>query len=475
MPRLDSVQQAAVTSAAARLSIVAPAGSGKTSVLIQRIAWLVQARRAAAHQILVVTFARKAAHELRRRLVDAGYPAVAVRTFHAWALRLLQGSHVVSGRLILEAERRRLLWKIACRILTAPRTTRHARELCVQQNWSHPFLVRQLLESHQRLTQVGLTAACNKLKTIAQQDSFAWLVVHLMQVYQTVLEHHGVTDFTHLIQAAQQHGPFKTCQPQHVLIDEAQDAAAAELQLIDTYCKMADTQTWVGDPNQSLYGWRGSAGTVPNGYGEGTTRLWQQLVLRTNYRSSATIIALVNRFLQRVEGLPILPTRGEGVVPECITYPRYGEDLLCLRVLAELLAKGFAQNEIVLLARAHLPLAQLKRARIRYPKVRALTVHAFKGLEARVVILLNVAQNRFGFPARASGEAYSAGPCGPLSAIDQLAGYDRVREERNIFYVALTRARDRLVICVPQGEPTPFTTGFTRRVVRRVTLASTYP
>src|SRR5919106_2082027 len=96
---LDDSQRHAVTSPARPLAIVAPAGSGKTRVLTRRIAWRVASGDADASHVLALTFTRKAAGELRERLVALGLrDSVAAGTFHGVAFAQLRGWWADAGR-----------------------------------------------------------------------------------------------------------------------------------------------------------------------------------------------------------------------------------------------------------------------------------------------------------------------------------------------------------------------------------------
>ncbi|MFH0830622.1 MAG: UvrD-helicase domain-containing protein, partial [Parcubacteria group bacterium] len=138
MPDSDPYQLAAVTSPAQELSVVAPAGSGKTHVLVERVRWLLNKQKVQPKRVLVLTFAHKAAAELRLRLGASGCSGVTAETFHAWAYRQVKRTHLWPGRLVLEAERHQLLWKLAIRLLRDSRLAVVARELRAIENWSEP-------------------------------------------------------------------------------------------------------------------------------------------------------------------------------------------------------------------------------------------------------------------------------------------------------------------------------------------------
>jgi DNA helicase-2/ATP-dependent DNA helicase PcrA len=109
---LDAGQRDAVTSPAAPLAILAPAGSGKTRVLTRRIAWRTRAGQADARHVLAVTFTRKAAGELVDRLSGLGIEVAGftAATFHALALAQLRRRATEHGR---SADRARIESAIA--------------------------------------------------------------------------------------------------------------------------------------------------------------------------------------------------------------------------------------------------------------------------------------------------------------------------------------------------------------------------
>src|SRR6188472_4290183 len=117
---LNEEQRAAVTATQGATLVLAGAGSGKTRVLVHRVAWAINALDASPHNILAVTFTNKAAAEMRHRIEALlGMPGggMWVGTFHGIAHRLLRLHHALAGRppgfQILDSEdQQRLIKKV---------------------------------------------------------------------------------------------------------------------------------------------------------------------------------------------------------------------------------------------------------------------------------------------------------------------------------------------------------------------------
>lgn len=450
---LDAQQQKAVTHPASRLLVTAPAGSGKTRVLTARIGWLLEQASAQPRDFLVITFARKAAAELRHRLETQGMKDVPVMTFHAWAYRFLRSVHTLPFSVITDGQRVLLLRKIFIALFQGQRGAdirRIAREL----NWSVPFMLRELVHIMDTLRQFGLT-----LYTIQQYASqnTSWvcsqLLIELWQQYERILERHGVSDFPLLLVRAEE--VLKSRKhfvrlPKYILIDEAQDASKTELSLLTCLMRRETCATWVGDSNQAVYAWRGA---VP------LQKQDAHISLVMNYRSDSRIIRAVNYFLSRSSSQAmqtVLPAR---YTPQIIIHQRYAESTVVAQIVEELFQIGYKARDIMILARTHAPLKSLSNIREKYMGLRMATVHAAKGLEALVVIILNCSEDRFGFPLPER-------PASHKILID-LAHYDQKSEERRLFYVALTRARERLIVLSNAAAPSAYLAELPSRYWRR--------
>ena len=255
--RLNPEQLAAVTHEGGPLLVVAGAGSGKTRVIIYRIAWLIAEQGVEPWRIAAVTFTNKAADEMRGRALDlvGGNANVFVGTFHRFCVRLLRRY----------GDRVRLRPDFA--IVDAPDQLRLIKAAIKAED-----LDEQAFQP--RAVQGRISAAKNRLLTPAAfekqaEDFFDRHVALVFRRYQAELRRTGGVDFDDLIAlavrllrddeevGAQVRGRFR-----HLLVDEFQDTNAAQLELVRNLVLDPDGSvsglTAVGDEDQSIYGWRGA-------------------------------------------------------------------------------------------------------------------------------------------------------------------------------------------------------------------------
>ena len=248
LSRLSPAQRQAVLAGDGPLLILAGPGSGKTTVLAARIAYLVSARGVPPTSVLALTFATKASRELRARLgglLGTAAGGVDVSTFHAFGLRVVrqwsEGLGWGSGPLTVygDDEARRLLHDVAC-------------ELGVDlERWPLRDLAARL-ERHRLADEAGPSAASVELTTLAER-------------YEQVLRRRGAVDYPamlalplHLFVARPDALRLLQDSYRHVLCDEFQDVCAAQYRLLRLLAARHRNLVAVGDPRQTLYGWRGA-------------------------------------------------------------------------------------------------------------------------------------------------------------------------------------------------------------------------
>ena len=294
---LNAAQREAVTSSRGNLLVLAGAGSGKTRVLVHRIAWLIRAEGFSAHSVLAVTFTNKAAREMRGRIEDMlqmPTHGLWVGTFHGLAHRLLK-SHWQEAGLpqrfqILDSDDQLRVVKRICRELDLD----EARWPPKQAQW---FINGQKDE--------GLRA---RHVEAPEGDLYAKTMLRIYAAYEETCERGGLVDFAELLLRAHElwlkspetlahyQQRFKT-----ILVDEFQDTNTIQYAWLRVLAGQTIPVVAVGDDDQSIYGWRGARVENIQRFAEdfketATVRLEQ------NYRSTATILDAANGLIARNAG-----------------------------------------------------------------------------------------------------------------------------------------------------------------------------
>ena len=294
LTNLNSVQLQAVTYPRGNLLILAGAGSGKTNVLIHRIAWLIQNGVTAAN-ILAVTFTNKAATEMRNRLEQIlQFPLTQmwVGTFHGLANRLLR-LHWQEARLsqsfqIIDAEDQlRLLKRI------------HKTFNLDQEKW--PAKKSQAFINNNK--EKGL-----RPDAIVADDFVTGTLLKIYRAYQEACANSSLVDFAELLLRSYE---LWHKQPQirkhyqerfgHILVDEFQDTNTIQYAWIKALCTPGSSLTVVGDDDQSIYSWRGADSGNMRRFSSEYPNV-NIIRLEQNYRSTATILNAANGVIAHNNG-----------------------------------------------------------------------------------------------------------------------------------------------------------------------------
>jgi len=296
LDELNDAQRAAVAAPAGHMLVLAGAGSGKTRVLVHRVAWLLATGEAMPHGVLAVTFTNKAAGEMRARIEQMlGRPVggMWVGTFHGLAHRLLRthwrDAGLPEGFQILDAEDQLRAVK---RVL---------RELDLDEARWPPRQAQGYINGRK---DEGLRARH------LDPGGDLWLehMVRVYAAYEALCERAGVVDFAELLLRAQE---LLRERPdvlehyrrrfRHLLVDEFQDTNAIQYAWLRLLAGDSGWMFCVGDDDQSIYGWRGARieniHQFPRDFpGTVTVRLEQ------NYRSTANILEAANRLIANNAG-----------------------------------------------------------------------------------------------------------------------------------------------------------------------------
>ena len=283
---LNDPQLAAVTHGDGPLLVLAGAGSGKTRVLVRRIAWLLAEREVPAHGILAFTFTNKAAREMRDRIVHlVGAPtarALWVGTFHATCARLLRQEAAAAGLppafTIYDRDDQLAVLKRALADADVSDDAKPAAILSRISGAKNAFVDPEGM----------LRAAVGDLDR---------RVARIYAAYEQGLERAGAVDFDDLIvRAARLLEDDAVVRARyadrfrHVLVDEYQDTNHAQFRLVAAFSSTHGNVTAVGDDDQSIYGWRGADLSNVLDFERRFPRA-EIIRLEQNYRSSGNILA----------------------------------------------------------------------------------------------------------------------------------------------------------------------------------------
>ncbi|KAL2162126.1 hypothetical protein VTH06DRAFT_7911 [Thermothelomyces fergusii] len=281
---LNDAQRRAVTSEAATVAILAGPGSGKTHTLTARVVWLVDHVGIRPQDVIVATFTVKAAREMKERigraLGDGRENKLILGTFHSIARRYLAayGRHIGLGQNfgIADASDSSEIIKRVCKRL----------QLAVDPAGARAWISKKKSKgaeapSKPARQEAGRTAGLQELDTCYRE-------------YQKHLATSNLLDYDDLlVKCVELLQKFPSCVSniQTVLIDEYQDTNGVQYDLMKLFAQHRKRITTVGDPDQSIYGWRSAE----------IRNLWkllreypetEEIALEENYRSSQAILDL---------------------------------------------------------------------------------------------------------------------------------------------------------------------------------------
>jgi ATP-dependent DNA helicase Rep len=290
-PKLNPQQQAAVKIIDRPLLVLAGAGSGKTRVITEKIAYLVQQGTPARH-IAAVTFTNKAAREMKSRvsklLDDKQSRGLRVSTFHSLGLDILRAEHKTLG------------YKAAITLFDEQDRLTLLRNLI-----SHGLKDCDIDEVDRYNQQIGQwkNAFVTPEQAVSQADAITFAAALLYDAYTRSLKAYNAVDFDDLILLPvllfQQHAPaLEKWQNRirYLLVDEYQDTNITQYQLVRLLAGNLGRFTVVGDDDQSIYAWRGAQPENLSQLQKDYSRL-QVIKLEQNYRSSGRILKVANQLI----------------------------------------------------------------------------------------------------------------------------------------------------------------------------------
>jgi len=293
---LNDAQRQAVTTPSQAMLILAGAGSGKTRVLVHRIAWQMQVEGVSAQGILAVTFTNKAAREMRGRIEDLlQVPAhtMWIGTFHGIAHRLLR-RHAIQAKL-----------PETFQVMDSGDQLRVIKRLLNTLNFDDSKWPPREVQWHINAQKdEGIRAR----HTVETGDLHQRQMLRVYRAYEELCDRSGLVDFAELLLRAhellrdnQDVLDFYQQRFRQVHVDEFQDTNTIQYAWLRLLTDGRDNLFVVGDDDQSIYGWRGAK--IENIYNFQKHYPNHQVIkLEQNYRSTGTILKAANKIIANNAG-----------------------------------------------------------------------------------------------------------------------------------------------------------------------------
>jgi DNA helicase-4 len=460
--------------------VLAGAGTGKTSVLVARAGYLVANQSAQPEEILMLAFGRKAAEEMRERLALKVNDRIKVATFHALGAQIIQsvdGERPNISPLALDdkakaqwiASTLKEQWETAAsakrwqKHLTQWRIPGFKADNSMDQQAKNEQLANWIWRHIELIGQSGLSKSdllaiidkSNNPATKQRMKSELGLLWPCFRAYEQHLKSNKQIDFNTMIQKAVEYVNDGKFVPEwrFIMVDEYQDISPQRLSLIEALCHSEDetkqrpTLFAVGDDWQAIYRFAGADVNLTTGFADrfGSSHITE---LDTTYRFNSMIGEVANTFIQQN------PQQLRKDLTSHKKQKRKAVTLLCQDLLEQELVQLASQNEkpvtVLLLGRNNKQRPEkLKAWQAQWPQLNMnfMTCHGSKGREADFVFILDVNRGVFPAPDRETGLA----AC--LQSKNE--GYADA-EERRLFYVALTRAKQHVWVCADPEKTSSF-------------------
>jgi len=297
LTKLNPQQLAAVVTNDVPLRIIAGAGSGKTRVITMKIAYLIKQEHIRSWRILAMTFTNKAANEMKVRvkniLTSDGSEEINpfISTFHSFCYRVLREEHEAANlpknfTVIDQTEQKIILKQITQELgLTAK---------------DYPKIENKALykiETFKNSFESPEDVLSDQTYLTSSEDR---LIARIYEAYEKTLAANGYVDFndlqlkTYLLFEKHSSIAQKWANRfDYILVDEFQDTNALQFELIKILVNKRNNLTVVGDPDQTIYSWRGAQVNIILNFNRVYPNA-KTVVLDRNYRSTKQILDLAN-------------------------------------------------------------------------------------------------------------------------------------------------------------------------------------
>ena len=292
LENLNDQQREAVTSEQQNIMVLAGAGSGKTRVLVHKVAWQIEAQQFSPSSIMAVTFTNKAANEMRSRieeLLEHPSPEIWCGTFHSLSHRILRKFHkeanLAPGFTILDSDDQlRILKRLSKEMNLDDAKFPPRQSQWMINNWKDDGKRSNDVKDKGNFYTQTVKDLYIKYEQACAHDNLVDFAELILLSYEIIVRNSSIRDYF-----------FKRFDS--ILIDEFQDTNTIQYKWLQAITAPKAKVTAVGDDDQSIYGWRGAKVENVKAFSKDFKDV-HIIKLEQNYRSTNKILSAANTVIQ---------------------------------------------------------------------------------------------------------------------------------------------------------------------------------
>ncbi len=458
--KLDKEQKAVVLDNSDNIIVVAGAGSGKTTTITAKIKYLVDIKKVREEEILVISFTNKAINELQERINLDFKIKAKICTFHKFAYdilkaydskyKILSESKSILKEIIKKDEETNEIIKILLK-------DKKYKKRSNKYNSDKEYFINFTLENIQLYKMCDTT----KINIISKRTTYYFKYLErITQKYNCHLRNNYLLDFEDIIIEATKVIEYVPLKYKYIIVDEYQDISHNRFELVRKISQLYKIKTVVvGDDWQAIFSFAGSNSNLFINYKEIMNAKMHKIV--NTYRNSQQLIDIAGKFIMtNKEQLEkkLISNKNISFPIEIYEYKKNTNEVL-IKILDKIIGQNGTNKNILILGRYNMDIKLIASDKIhinrnkivykKYPilKIDFMTVHAAKGLGYDNVILINMLNDIYGFPSKIENDDIK----------EQLINkQNNILEERRLFYVAITRTKNKVYILAKKGKESEF-------------------
>ena len=292
LENLNDQQREAVTSEKQNIMVLAGAGSGKTRVLVHKVAWQIEAQQFSPSSIMAVTFTNKAANEMRSRieeLLEHPSPEIWCGTFHSLSHRILRKFHkeanLAPGFTILDSDDQlRIVKRLSKEMNLDDAKFPPRQSQWMINNWKDDGKRSKDVKDKGNFYTQTVKDLYIKYEQACAHDNLVDFAELILLSYEIIVRNSSIRDYF-----------FKRFDS--IMIDEFQDTNTIQYKWLQAIAAPKAKVTAVGDDDQSIYGWRGAKVENVKAFSKDFKDV-HIIKLEQNYRSTNKILSAANTVIQ---------------------------------------------------------------------------------------------------------------------------------------------------------------------------------